>query len=149
MPPVYPPYRADTLRELAALLTLDADALERTVARFNASVRPGTFDHTVLDDCVTDGLAPPKTHWARPIDTPPYFAYPLRPGLTFTYLGVAINERAQVIFQDDQPSDNVFAAGEIMAGNVLGQGYIAGIGMSIGTTFGRIAGEEAARRVHA
>ena len=149
MPPVYPPYRADTLGELAAVLALDADALERTVARFNASVRPGTFDHTVLDDCVTDGLAPPKTHWARPIDTPPYFAYPLRPGLTFTYLGVAINERAQVIFQDDQPSDNVFAAGEIMAGNVLGQGYIAGIGMSIGTTFGRIAGEEAARRVHA
>src|SRR4029079_12609056 len=76
-------------------------------------------------------------------------ACPLRPGLTFTYLGVAINELAQVIFEDGQPSDNVFAAGEIMAGNVLGQGYIAGIGMSIGTTFGRIAGEEAARRVRA
>jgi tricarballylate dehydrogenase len=148
MPPVYPPYRAETLAELAKLVTLDPAALERTVARFNAAVRPGTFDHTLLDDCITEGLAPPKTHWARVLDTPPYFAYPLRPGLTFTYLGVVVNERAQVLF-GDEPSPNVFAAGEIMAGNVLGQGYLAGIGMSIGTTFGRIAGEEAARSVRA
>jgi tricarballylate dehydrogenase len=148
MPPVYPPYRADSLAELAKILKLDPSALERTVARFNSAVHPGAFDHTVLDDCATEGLTPPKTHWARVLDTPPYFAYPLRPGITFTYLGVVINERAQVLF-DDKPSPNVFAAGEIMAGNVLGQGYLAGIGMSIGTTFGRIAGEEAARRVRA
>jgi len=148
MPPVYPPYRADSLAELAKLVKLDPAALEHTVARFNAAVHPGTFDHTVLDDCVTEGLTPPKTHWARVLDTPPYFAYPLRPGITFTYLGVVVNERAQVVF-GGEPSPNIFAAGEIMAGNVLGQGYLAGIGMSIGTTFGRIAGEEAARRVHA
>jgi tricarballylate dehydrogenase len=117
------------------------------VAKFNAAVRPGNFDHTVLDDCRTEGLSPPKTHWARPIDTPPFFAYPLRPGITFTYLGVSVNERAQMILQDDCPAHNIFAAGEIMAGNVLGKGYIAGIGMAIGTTFGCIAGEEAARRV--
>jgi tricarballylate dehydrogenase len=108
-------------------------------------VRPGTFDHTVLDDCATEGISPPKTHWARRIDTPPFFAYPLRPGITFTYLGVTVNERAQMMLQDDRASPNIFAAGEIMAGNVLGKGYIAGIGMAIGTAFGRIAGEEAAR----
>ncbi|HEY4998214.1 MAG TPA: FAD-binding protein, partial [Usitatibacter sp.] len=90
---------------------------------------------------------PPKTHWARRIDTPPYYAYPLRPGITFTYLGVAIDERARMLMDDGRPADNVFAAGEIMAGNILGQGYLAGIGMAIGTTFGRIAGEEAARHV--
>jgi tricarballylate dehydrogenase len=56
-----------------------------------------------------------------------------------------VNERAQMIWQDDNPAANIFAAGEIMAGNVLGKGYIAGIGMAIGTAFGRIAGEEAAR----
>ena len=58
-----------------------------------------------------------------------------------------MNERAQVILQDDKPSENTFAAGEIMAGNILGKGYLAGIGMTIGTVFGRIAGEEAARHV--
>jgi tricarballylate dehydrogenase len=73
----------------------------------------------------------------------------LRPGVTFTYLGVAVNERAQMSWQDDSPAANIFAAGEIMAGNVLGKGYVAGIGMAIGTAFGRIAGEEAARHVAA
>ena len=147
MPPVYPPYRGETLADIAQALGIDADRLQRTVATFNSAVSAGTFDHTVLDDCHTEGLAPPKTHWARCIDTPPYFAYPLRPGLTFTYLGVEIDECARVVFEDGKPSRNVFAAGEIMAGNVLGEGYLAGIGMSIGTTFGRIAGEEAARHV--
>jgi tricarballylate dehydrogenase len=145
MPPVFPPVKSQSLSGLAAALKLDAAALERTVDQFNRAVRPGTFDHTILDDCVTVGVTPPKTHWARTIDTPPFYAYPLRPGITFTYLGVTINERAQMIMQNDKPSPNVFAAGEISAGNVLGKGYLAGIGMSIGTTFGRIAGEEAAR----
>jgi tricarballylate dehydrogenase len=147
IPPVFPPVKAGSIRELAVALKLDAEAFEETLATFNAAVRPGNFDHTVLDDCATEGLSPPKTHWARAIDTPPFFAYPLRPGITFTYLGVSVNERAQMILQDDRPAGNIFAAGEIMVGNVLGRGYIAGIGMAIGTTFGRIAGEEAARHV--
>jgi tricarballylate dehydrogenase len=149
MPPVFPPVKARSIGELAAALGLEAAALEETIAEFNAAVRPGTFDHTVFDDCRTEGLAPPKTHWARRIDTPPYFAWPLRPGITFTYLGVAIDERSRMILADGKPAANVWAAGEIMAGNILGKGYLAGIGMAIGTTFGRIAGEEAARHVRA
>jgi len=145
IPPMFPPIKANSVRELAPALELDPAALESTVAQFNQAVRPGTFDHTLLDDCATAGLSPPKSHWARPLDTAPFFAYPLRPGITFTYLGVAVNERAQVIWQDDRAAANIFAAGEIMAGNVLGKGYIAGIGMAIGTAFGRIAGSEAAR----
>ena len=145
MPPVFPPEKAQSVRELAGKLGLDPAALEATVAGFNAAVRPGTFDHTIQDDCRTEGIAPAKTHWARPLDTPPFYAYPLRPGITFTYLGVAIDERARMILQDDRPAANIFAAGEIMAGNILGKGYLAGIGMAIGTTFGRIAGEGAAR----
>jgi tricarballylate dehydrogenase len=144
MPPVFPPVKKDSIRELAVALGLDADRLDETVRAFNAAVRPGTFDHTRLDDCRTEGLDPPKTHWARPLDTPPFYAYSLRPGITFTYLGVAVNERAAVVMDDGRPAANVFAAGEIMAGNVLGQGYLAGIGMTIGTVFGRIAGREAA-----
>ena len=149
MPPVYPPIKASSVPELARMLELDAATLGKTIAEFNAAIRPGTFDHTVLDDCRTHGVAPPKTHWARSIDTPPYYAYPLRPGITFTYLGVAVDDKARVICGDDRPSANMFAAGEIMAGNVLGKGYLAGIGMAIGTTFGRIAGEAAARHVRA
>ena len=105
------------------------------------------IDHAVLDDCRTEGLVPEKTHWAQRIDTPPFWGYPLAPGITFTYLGVSVDERARMILGDGRACDNVFAAGEIMAGNVLGKGYVAGIGMAIGTTFGRIAGGEAARHV--
>jgi tricarballylate dehydrogenase len=124
---------------------LPADALERTVADFNRSVAPGIFDPQVLDDCRTEGLTPPKSHWAQPIDTPPFLGYPLRPGITFTYLGVEVNESARVRMSDGSYCRNVVAAGEIMAGNILGKGYLAGLGMTIGTVFGRIAGKEAAR----
>jgi tricarballylate dehydrogenase len=145
IPPVFPPLKAASIPALATALGLEARAVEKTVDDFNAAVRPGNFDHTVLDDCRTENLVPPKTHWARRIDTPPFFGYPLRPGITFTYLGPRVNECAQVVFGDGKPSPNVFAAGEIMAGNVLGKGYLAGIGMAIGTAFGHIAGKEAAR----
>ena len=67
---------------------------------------------------------------------------PGSPSLTWV---LRSNEQARVILQDDRPADNIFAAGEIMAGNILGQGYLAGFGMTIGTVFGRIAGKEAAR----
>jgi tricarballylate dehydrogenase len=145
MPSLYPPVKADNVRDLAGKLELDPDMLEKTVAEFNQAVRTGTFDHTVLDDCRTEGLAPPKSHWARPISTAPFYAYPVRPGITFTYLGVRVNKQAQMLMADGTPSPNMFAAGEIMAGNVLGKGYAAGIGMTIGSVFGRIAGREAAK----
>ena len=154
IPSVFPPYQADTIPQLAAALELDGAALAKTVSAFNASVwrrrrgrggRGGTFDPLALDDCSTEGLEPPKSHWARALDTAPYFGYPLRPGITFTYYGGTVNDRAQVVMQDDHPALNVFAAGEIMAGNILGKGYVSGLGMTIGTVFGRIAGREAAR----
>ena len=147
MPSVFPPMVATSIRELAILLGLGADTLEATVAAFNRGVRPGSFDHTVLDGCRTEGLAPDKTHWAQPIDTPPFWGYPLRPGITFTYLGLKVDERARVLMADGQPAANIFAAGEIMAGNILGKGYVGGVGMTIGTVFGRIAGREAASHV--
>jgi tricarballylate dehydrogenase len=145
MPSLYPPIQADSIAELASKLELDVAALETTVSDFNGSVRPGTFDHTILDDCRTEGLTPPKTHWARRIETGPFYAYPVRPGITFTYLGTRVNRQARIIMNDGRPSANMFAAGEIMAGNVLGKGYAAGIGMTIGSVFGRVAGQEAAK----
>jgi tricarballylate dehydrogenase len=145
MPSLYPPIAADSIGALAEKLTLDPATLEKTVCAFNAAVRPGTFDHTILDDCRTEGIDPPKTHWARRIERAPFYAYPVRPGITFTYLGTRVNRDARVIMGDGRPAANMLAAGEIMAGNVLGQGYAAGMGMTIGSVFGRIAGREAAR----
>jgi tricarballylate dehydrogenase len=144
MPPVFPGEKADTLPELARKMGLPEARFMETITRYNDACRIGTFDHTALDDCHTDGLTPAKTHWARRIDTPPFYGYALRPGITFTYLGLKTNERAQVHF-GGVASENLFVAGEMMAGNVLGQGYTAGVGMSIGTAFGRIAGTQAAR----
>ena len=145
MPSVFPPVGAGSISELAAALGLNPPALAAVVDEFNRAVRPGAFDPGGLDDCRTEGLDPPKSHWARRIDTPPYFAYPLRPGITFTYLGVTVNEQARVIMQDERPTKNIFAAGEVMAGNILRKGYLAGFGLTIGSVFGRIAGREAAR----
>lgn len=144
MPPVFPGAQSQTLAGLAQQLGLDAQQLERTVADYNRACRAGHFNHAILDDCFTEGVTPVKSHWARPLDTPPFYGYALRPGITFTYLGLKVNDRAAVHF-NGQPSQNLFVAGEMMAGNVLGKGYTAGVGMSIGTTFGRIAGREAAR----
>ena len=145
MPSVFPAIQAASIAELAASLGLSAENLEATIHEFNQSVAPGHFDHTTLDDCRTNGLAPPKSHWAQAIDRPPFLGYPLRPGITFTYLSVAVNENAQVKMKDGAACPNLFAAGEIMAGNILGKGYLAGLGMTIGGVFGRIAGREAAR----
>ena len=147
LPSLTPPIKAGSISELATQLSLDPVALEQTINSYNKSVQPCTFNHAVLDGCQTSGLTPAKSHWARKLDTLPYIAYPLRPGITFTYLGVGVNKHAQMIMENDQPADNIFTAGEIMAGNILGKGYLAGIGMIIGTTFGRIAGREAAQLV--
>ncbi len=144
MPPVFEGTQADSLAELAQRLGLDVERFVQTLAAYNAACRVGSFDHTRLDDCHTAGLLPAKTHWALPIDTPPFHGYALRPGVTFTYLGLKVDASAAVHF-GGRPSANLFVAGEMMAGNVLGQGYTAGVGMSIGTAFGRIAGTVAAR----
>jgi tricarballylate dehydrogenase len=144
MPPVFPAEKADSIEELAEKIGLDPNALSKTVNDYNAAVQPGEFDHTELDGVHTEGLKVNKTNWARAIDEGPFYAYILRPGITFTYLGVEVTEQAQMKMANGNLSKNVFAAGEIMAGNVLGQGYLAGIGMTIGNVFGRIAGNEAA-----
>jgi len=145
MPSLFPPIKGDSIAELAGQLGLDPDKLTDTVATFNNAVQPGTFDPDNYDDCSTAGLTPPKTHWARKIEQGPFYAYPVRPGITFTYLGVKVNKEARMIMSDGKPTANMFAAGEIMAGNVLGQGYAAGIGMTIGSVFGRAAGQGAAK----
>ncbi|WP_136634761.1 FAD-dependent tricarballylate dehydrogenase TcuA [Pseudooceanicola onchidii] len=144
MPSVFPPIKAETLPELADKMGLPAEALVQTVERFNAACGDTSgFHPTELDGVATTGLTPPKTNWARPITEPPFYGYSLRTGVTFTYLGLKVDARAQCSI-GNRPVANLWAAGETMAGSILGQGYLAGFGMTIGTVFGRIAGQEAA-----
>ncbi|CUH46490.1 FAD-dependent tricarballylate dehydrogenase TcuA [Ruegeria atlantica] len=144
MPSVFPPLKANTLEELAGMMDLPADKLTATVAEFNAACGDTSgFHPTELDGVMTTGLTPPKTNWARPITEPPFYGYSLRTGVTFTYLGLKVDDAAQCSTRDGKIK-NLWAAGETMAGSILGQGYLAGFGMTIGTVFGRIAGREAA-----
>ena len=145
MPTLFEPTRADSIDGLARQLGLDARRLRETVDGYNrCAPESAAFDGRRLDGCATAGLRPRKSNWARKINRPPFFAYPLRPGITFTYLGVRVDGDARVIRDDGRPYDNIFAAGEVMAGNILGQGYLAGIGMTIGGVFGKTAGAAAA-----
>jgi len=146
MPSVYPPEQADTIEGLGQKLGLSGAGLRETIDAFNAACRPGEFKPNELDGLATEGLEPPKTNWARPIAEPPFYGYSLRPGVTFTYLGLKVDETARVSAGGDK-LENVWAAGEIMAGSILGEGYLAGFGMTIGTVFGRIAGKEAGAHV--
>ena len=116
MPPVFDGTRPTRWRNSPRRSASTSDLHEGTARFQRGAYRPGTFDHTALDDCRTEGLDPAKTHWALPIDTPPFTAYPLKPGITFTYLGLKTDETAAVRF-DDTPSPNLFVAGEMMAGN--------------------------------
>ncbi|ULT58732.1 FAD-dependent tricarballylate dehydrogenase TcuA [Neobacillus drentensis] len=147
MPSVFEPVTAGTIEELAEKLGLNPKAVAKTVKDFNKAVRPGTFHPGELDDCKTEGLAPVKSHWAVPIDKPPFYAYPLKTGITFTYLSVAVNEQARIKWNNGSLCENMFAAGEMAAGNVLRRGYLAGFGLTMGAVLGRIAGEEAANAV--
>ena len=147
LPPMYGPVRADTVAELARRLGLDERSVTESVTAFNRAVRPGgTFDPTLLDGCATQDISPPKSHWAQRLDTPPYFGIAMRPGITFTYMGVAVTDRGRVRRTDGSVFANVLAAGEIMSGNILSTGYLAGFGLTIGSVWGRIAGTEAARQ---
>ena len=145
MPSVFPPIQAQTLNELATLLTLDPQRFSHTIQTFNQACPQdeSRFRPTELDDLAALSITPPKTNWARSISVPPFYAYPLRPGITFTYLGLKVDPFARVQ-RHDRPYENLWAAGEIMAGSILGQGYLAGFGMTIGTVFGRTAGQQAA-----
>jgi tricarballylate dehydrogenase len=145
LPPVFKPHQADSIEGLAPALGLDPKTFVETVMEYNRAAA-GNVEIRMekLDGACTRGLAPPKSNWAAPIDRPPFYGLPLRPGITFTYMGVAVDERGRVLDQGGRPFANVYAAGEIMSGNILTRGYLGGFGLTIGSVFGELAGREAA-----
>ena len=144
LPTALPPIRADTVAALATALGLDPVALQTTIRGFNAAI--AVADDVPLIARCTTGLTPPKSHAAVALTVPPFAAYPMRPGVTFMHFGVAVDDRLRVVKADGRPTRNVFAAGMIMAANVLGDGYLAGLGVALSCVFGRLAGEEAAQQ---
>ena len=148
--PMFKPYEAETIEGLARACSLEPKALTETVTEYNrATGGNGPLRIDVLDGNSTRDILPKKSNWALPIDHPPFYAFPLRPGITFTYMGVEVDETARILEQSGRPMENVFAAGEIMSGNILTKGYLAGFGLTIGSVLGELAGKSAGTRARA
>jgi tricarballylate dehydrogenase len=138
------PIVADTIEELAQKLGLDPFKLSRTIKEFNEAVQPGEFNYRVLDGKCTKGINPPKSNWALPIDKPPFIAFPVTGGITFTFGGLKVNTKAQVLNLESKPIPGLYAAGELI-GELFYHNYPGGSSVLRGVVFGRIAGIEAAR----
>jgi tricarballylate dehydrogenase len=145
LPPLYQPFVSPSLEGLAELMDVDRSALLKTLHCYNLASANNRAVNPEKDGLGTRGIEPRKSNWALPIDQPPFYAFPLRPGITFTYMGVAVDSATRVLDRSGQPFSNLYAAGEIMSGNILSKGYLAGFGLTIGSVFGRLAGEEAAK----
>lgn len=137
---------AVTIEELADQLDIDRDGLVKTVSEYNAACQPGDYNPTILDGVHTEGLQPPKTNWALPLDTPPYEAYAVTCGITFTFGGLRINRRGQVMDTTDNPIPGLYAAGELVGG-LFYHNYAGGAGLMQGSVFGKLAGSSAAEDV--
>jgi tricarballylate dehydrogenase len=137
---------AGTLEELADKLEgVDPQAFLRTVRAFNAACRTDVpFNPNVLDGRRTAGLAIDKTNWANPLDTPPFHAYHVTTGVTFTFGGLKITTRAEVEDLYGGVIPGLYAAGEIVGG-LFYHNYASGTGLMSGATFGRLAGRSAAQ----
>jgi tricarballylate dehydrogenase len=137
---------ANTIEELADGLMIDPVQLKKTVEEFNAAVQPGEFNPSILDGKRTEGIDPPKSNWAIPIDTPPYEGYAVTCGITFTFGGLRINREGQVLDTEDRAIPGLYAAGELVGG-LFYYNYPGGSGLMAGAVFGRLAGGSAARAV--
>ncbi|MBI2862213.1 MAG: FAD-dependent tricarballylate dehydrogenase TcuA [Chloroflexi bacterium] len=140
----FQPYRANTIRELAAASGIDVDGLERTVQDYNAAIQPGEFNSYTLDGKGTVGIIPPKSNWALPVEQPPFYAYPVTGGITFTFGGLKVNTKAQVVDQRGKAIPGLYAAGEII-GEIFYYNYPGGSSLTRCVVFGRIAGQHAAK----
>jgi tricarballylate dehydrogenase len=124
--------------------------LLQTLEAYNASVQIEVpFNPAIRDGRSTHGLDIPKSNWANPLNRPPFVAYPVTCAITFTFGGLKVDNKAQVLDEEDQPIEGLYAAGELV-GNLYYVKYAGGAGLTSGSVLGRIAGAEAAvsRKAH-
>lgn len=135
---------AATIGALAEKAGLPPDVLMHTVSQFNSACASEVrYDPTRLDGKSTQGLDIPKSNWAVPIDEPPYRAYPVTCGITFTFGGLKINSKAQVLNVMHAPIRGLFASGDIVG--LFFHNYPSFTGQTRNAVFGRLAGVGAAR----
>jgi len=137
-----PPIIADTLEDLERVLGLPATKLEASVVRFNEACRPGVFKPLELDRLATRGLDPPKSNWARPLDRPPYQAWPVIASCVLTYGGLKVDARSRVLNTDGEVIRGLYAAGEVVG--LYYKVYTGATSVLKGAVFGRFAGLDAA-----
>jgi len=137
---------ANSLEDLVkGLEDTDAETALREIKQYNAAVRTDIpFNPNVKDGRRTEGLAVPKSNWANTIDTPPFEAYAVTCGITFSFGGLKINSQAQVVSTDGEPIPGLYAAGELVGG-IFWFNYPGGSGLTNGAVFGRLAGRNAAK----
>ncbi len=140
----FEPIETGSLERLAESLRIPAARFVDTIEKYNAAVQPGDFDPEVRDAKCTKGLEPNKSNWATTIDTPPFFAFPVTGGITFTLGGLRVDQRARVLDTEDRAIPGLFAAGEILGG-LFYDNYPGGASLIRSLVFGRIAGREAAK----
>lgn len=134
---------APTIRDLAAKIGVEPDVLDDTVSRFNAACRKDVaFDPSKPDGKCTEGLTPRKSHWAVPLDKPPFRAYPITAGVTFTFGGLGVNERAEVLNSSLRPIKRLFASGDIVG--LFFHNYPSCTGQTRNAVFSLAAGRNAA-----
>lgn len=137
-------FTADTIEGLVDKLDLDKTAAVQTIRAFNEAQRaPRSYDPSVKDGYGTIGITPAKSNWASPIDTPPFDAYAVTCGITFTYGGLRITPLGEVLSADDKPIPGLYAAGELVGG-LYYFNYTSSVGLLAGAIFGRRAGRAAA-----
>jgi tricarballylate dehydrogenase len=134
---------SETIDGLAEAMGIDRAGLVRTVGAYNAAVQPGEFDPARLDGKRTEGIEPPKSNWALPLDAPPYTGYAVTCGITFTFGGLRVDRWARVLDTSGRPIPGLYAAGELLGG-LFYDNYAGGSGLMAGSVFGRIAGENSA-----
>lgn len=131
-----------TVRELAMKIGLDPDDLATTIAEFNAAVQEGVFNPAIKDGKHTSGISPRKSNWAQPLDTPPYDAFAVTCGITYTFGGLKNSVEGQVLDRIGAPVEGLYAAGELVGG-LFYHNYPGGSGLMAGSVFGRLAGRSA------
>jgi tricarballylate dehydrogenase len=136
-------FEALSVRALAEKLSLNANAFERTIKEFNAAVQPGEFNPAIKDGKHTTGIYPPKSNWALPLDTPPFYAFAVTCGITFTFGGLKIDREGHVLDRAGKPLNGLYAAGELVGG-LFYHNYPGGSGLMAGSVFGRRSGVSAA-----
>jgi tricarballylate dehydrogenase len=134
---------ASTIVELAAKIGINPRSLESTVEEYNAAVQPGEFNPAVKDGKRAEGIEPPKSNWALPLDAPPFFAFAVTCGITFTFGGLHIDSKSRVLNIEGFPIPGLHAAGELVGG-LFYHNYPGGSGLTAGSVFGRRAGKAAA-----